>query len=351
MGVYKRNGIWYVRYRSPVTGKVVRKSTGVANKKLALAIDAENVAKIAKKQFLGIVEPEDVLFDNLCDRFIRFIEKRRQPETVRRNRNSIKNLKKLFSGKFVLVITPQDIEKFVDMRLEQGVSFRTVNIDLTTLHFMYTKAIEWNCAVRNPVDQIRKLKVDPRPMEILTIEDERRLMDECAEYTKPIVQMALYTGMRKGEVLDLKWSEVKWETKMIRVRGTKVHKTRFVPINGTLLQFLTSLGPKTGDKYIFAKEDGKRYGDVKKGFKAACRRAGIPNFRFHDLRDTFATRFIVAGGRLVALKMILGHSDIRVTMRYIYLSETCLMEDMKKMDKSTNKAHIVSQETVELAKC
>ena len=356
MGIYNRDGKWYVRYRSPVTGKVVRKSTGVSNKRLALDIDAKIRTEIAEKRFLGIVEPEDVLFDKLYDKYLKFRAKRVRPRTLARNKDSVKHLLKMFKGKLLSGIILKDIEDFVSMRLDKGkrdkpISKRTVNIDMMTLHAVLDKAIQWGHLLKNPAALVKKLPETPRSMQILTIEQEKKLFAELPYYTKPIVKMALLTGMRKGEVLNLKWSDILLEHRRIKIRGSKVQRERPIYITDTIMTLLRFLGPTTGDMCVFRKSNGKPFGDVRIGFKKACEKAGIPTFCFHYLRSTFAVRFLMGGGNLRALQFILGHRSLTTTERYLQITETQVSEEMDRFDKSTKKAQLVPEEMMELAKC
>lgn len=340
MGIYNRDGKWYVRYRSPVTGKVVRKSTGVPNKRLALDIDAKIRTEIAEKRFLGIVEPEDVLFDKLYEPFLTYREKRRAPRTVIRNKNSFDHLLRTFKGMYISRIRLTCIEDFVDLRLDGDVDNRTVNIDVMTLGQILDFAIMRGHLLENPVRLWKKLPVDPRAMQILSTELEARLRQNLPKYTVPIVQLTLLTGMRKGEILTIKWSNMLFEQRFIKVIGSRGHRERFIPINEPIKAFLESLGPKAPNAYLFAKPDGTPYGDIRIGFKKACARIGIPDFRFHDLRSTFAVRFLNDSGNIKALQLILGHRSLSTTARYLPLTELHLHSEMAKMEKSTKRAHL-----------
>jgi integrase len=156
---------------------------------------------------------------------------------------------------------------------------------------------------------------------ILTVEEERRLLDSAISYLRPIIVTALNTGMRKGEILTLTWDDVDLTNNLITVNQTnsKSKKARKVYINSTLKRLLLELKLKSaGSEYIFLDDEGNRLREIKNGFNAACRRAGIPGLRFHDLRHTAATRMIENGASIVAVSKILGHSDIKTTMRYTH---------------------------------
>jgi len=126
--------------------------------------------------------------------------------------------------------------------------------------------------------------------------------------------------MRKGEILSLKWSQVRdgW----IYLEKTKSGKGRPVPINNAQHEVFRELLSHKNLKspFIFSDNSGQPFGNVQKSFDSACRRAGIFNFRFHDLRHTCASWMVMAGADLVAVQKQLGHSSIKTTMRYAHLA-------------------------------
>jgi len=140
---------------------------------------------------------------------------------------------------------------------------------------------------------------------------------KCADHLKPIVLTALNTGMRKGEILDLTWNQINFKEKLIQVgRGkTMAGEFRIIPMNSDLTGALSRV--KKIGTYVFCHPDGQRYGNIRTAFEKAVKRAGIPHIRFHDLRHTFATRYM-GKGDILTLKDILGHKTIEMTMRYAH---------------------------------
>ena len=126
---------------------------------------------------------------------------------------------------------------------------------------------------------------------VLSEEEEERLVQHSSEHLKPIIITASNTGMRLGEILRLKWSQIDLNTRRIRVENTKSGKNRLIEINQNLYDVLRL---KNGQSpYVFPNPDtGKPLTTVKRAFKSACRRAGIEGLRFHDMRHTFGTRLI-----------------------------------------------------------
>lgn len=201
----------------------------------------------------------------------------------------------------------------------------------------------------NPVSVVGMLEENNQIERILTWEEEKKLIDSAIPYLRPIIVTALNTGMRRGEILNLKWSDVDLTNNLITVNQTnsKSKKARRVYINSTLRKLLLELKLKSaGSEYVFLDDKGNRLREIKNGFNAACRRAGIQRLRFHDLRHTAATRMIENGASIVAVSKILGHGDIKTTMRYTHpedsirdalenlthnYSQNCSQEDLESL--------------------
>jgi integrase len=131
---------------------------------------------------------------------------------------------------------------------------------------------------------------------------------------------AISTGMRLGEILNLKWKDVDFEHGFIRVVKSKNNESRDIPINAFLLETLKGLKKslETGN-YVFCNEDGEPRKDIREAFSGARDRAGLEDFRFHDLRHTAASLFASRGCDLITLQNLLGHKSVSMTQRYAHL--------------------------------
>jgi len=168
-----------------------------------------------------------------------------------------------------------------------------------------------------------RLKENNLILRFLDEEEITRLLAECTGnlgYLHDIVTCAINTGMRKTEIVTLKWSQIKNGQLYLVGKGDK---PREVPINEDLEQLFKSIRKKQGlrNKYVFTCQGKQIIGNVGISFKAVLKRAGITDFRFHDLRHTFSSHFVMRGGDLKSLQEILGHSNIATTMRYAHLSK------------------------------
>ncbi|MNS96183.1 Tyrosine recombinase XerD [compost metagenome] len=144
-----------------------------------------------------------------------------------------------------------------------------------------------------------------------------------SDHLKPMVVLSLNTGLRRGELFNLRWPHVNLQAKTLTVagEGAKTTETRHIPLNAEALATL-QVWKKQGDTggYVFPGQDGERMTDVKTAWLELLKNAGIEDFRWHDMRHDFASRLVMAGVPLNTVRDLLGHSDIKMTLRYAHLA-------------------------------
>jgi integrase len=160
-----------------------------------------------------------------------------------------------------------------------------------------------------------------------------RLLGEC-KTIRPIIQAAILTGMRLNEILTLQRDQVYNNQIHIKAQDAKSKKAREIAINDALGALLAELEEINGGRspYVFIQKNGRRFLSVRTAFSNACKRAGIENFRFHDLRHTFASQLVMAGADLPSVQKLMGHSDIKMTMRYAHLAPGHLKAAVDKLN-------------------
>ena len=253
-----------------------------------------------------------------------------------------------YFGKFKLSeITPLLIERYRGERLRAGVRKSSTNRELALLKKMFNLAIDWEYARENPVRKVRLFsEKDNLKQRVISEEEERRLLEESTDHLRPIIITALNTGMRKNEILSLSWKQVDLKLRLIHVLKTKSGKNRIVPINDVLLDVLRELKIRSKSDYVFANpQTGRPFKSVRHSFENACRRAGIRDLRFHDLRHTFSCRMIQRGCDIETLRDLLGHHSITVTQRYIHTNlgrkrEAVELLAAEKAEKAADLSHI-----------
>ncbi|MBI2061982.1 MAG: tyrosine-type recombinase/integrase [Nitrospirae bacterium] len=209
-------------------------------------------------------------------------------------------------------------------RLDAGKAPDTVNRELTTLKHLFTKAVEWGELESSVAHKVKPLKRPPGRLRYLTLEKGKTLLAECRASSSPhlyaVVLTAMHTGARRGELLSMTWEQVDSTNRAIKIIGTKNGTVRVVPMTNEVKECLSSLPHHIKAGLVFFNKSGKEYLDFKKGFHAAMKRAGIEGFRFHDLRHTYASWLAINGVDILTIKELLGHKEIKMTLRYAHLS-------------------------------
>lgn len=145
--------------------------------------------------------------------------------------------------------------------------------------------------------------------------------------------------MRKGNILNLKWEQVDLRNGFILLDVTKNGDRHEIPINNTLRATLLSLQRRL-DIPFYDKVTGKPYKEVRKSFATACRKAGIQDFRFHDLRHCFASSLIMAGVDLTTIKELLNHKSLTMTLRYAHLAPSHKVRAVEVLDEVEKSAKV-----------
>lgn len=330
MGIFQKGNNWYIDYY--VKGRRKRKKIGTS-KKLALQVLQDVQLKIAKGEYLGIFDEKKIPFDEYSKQYLAFSKANKAWSTYqRRDRFSVDNLISFFKGKYLFEITSEMIEKYKATRLEK-VTPASVNRELACLKHMYTKAIEWGYVKLNPAKVVKRLKEPPGRLRYLNPGEAGCLLSVCSGHIKPIVVTALNTGMRKSEILSLRWLQVDLKNRKITVINAKNNESRVIPINQTLYQELLTLSENPKGEYVFSERNGRPFKDIKTAFLSALTKAGIKDFRFHDLRHTFGSHLVMQGVDLKTVQQVMGHKDIKMTMRYSHLSPEYVQEAMERLDR------------------
>ena len=245
------------------------------------------------------------------------------------------------------------VEKWRSKRLQAGLATTTVNRDIGALKSALQKAVKWKILKSNPLAELTPKKVDSRPtVRYLSSGEETRLRDALdarnaklqrhresnnrrraergiepfatvRDNLKPMVLLAMNTGLRRGELFSLKWPDIDIGRAMLTIHGyqAKSEHTRHIPLNAEALETLKEWKKgRTDSPYVFPSKDGKRLGHIRRSWGGLVKDAKLKDFRFHDLRHDFASRLVMAEVPLNTVRELLGHSDIETTLRYAHLA-------------------------------
>ncbi len=240
----------------------------------------------------------------------------------------------------VQAITAGTIEGYQNLRMSEASPRRkgkntapaTVNKGVSCLNTMFNRAIRYGKLRENPVGKVKKLIENNVRMKILSVEEFEELYVQCSSYLKPVVLMAYFTGMRRSEILNLIWEDVDLKKGFVRLKAesTKTQTARSMPLHPKVVSTLKSLSMSESSSKVFLR-NGMPFVDIKKGFKAACCRAGIEDFTFHDLRHCALNNMRLAGKDYFRIMAASGHKTTAVFKRYNLVTEEELSQ-MKWLD-------------------
>ena len=344
----KINYYWYIELPLP-RGRTLKRSVGkvgIATKSMARAMETDYKKKI-KRNELGMEESDIPTLNEIKYDYIEYVRDVKKKRSWKRDEELLRPLSELFGNKLLTDISTKNLEEFKQIRLKK-VSPATVNRSLSVLRHLYNLAKRWNRFFGdNPVSIVGMLQEQSQIERILTPVEEQKLLRESISTLRPVLLMALNTGMRRGEILSLLWSDIDFDVNMITIdqTNTKSKKQRRVPVNTILRTILIELKLKSrGSEYVFIDNDGNQIKSIRSAFVTATKRAGLEGLRFHDLRHTAATRMVESGANIVAISKILGHSDIKTTMRYAH-PEDSLKEALELLGKfGQNTTNIATNE-------
>lgn len=227
-------------------------------------------------------------------------------------------LLKIIDGKIPLSqITKMDVNHLVTYLIDQGRTNATANRYLCLLSSICTRAKNrWDCNVPNFRILSFRLKEPKENIKYFKDWDElQKVIDAATPHLKPIILTAVYTGLRRGRILSLKWEQIDWDNNQIIYMG-KDGNPHSVPMVEPLKQLLMSL--PHDHEYVFTFR-GHKILDIKYSWREAFRKSGVPYKNFHTLRHTTATWLLRKTGNLKIVQNVLGHHNISVTTKYAHL--------------------------------
>ncbi len=326
MAIYKKQGTWWIDYTH--LGQRIRKK--ISNRKQDAVDYMANIKTDILYRRHPLPKDMNIKFIDFAKKYVKLHSS--QKKSFATDKALLKTLVSYFGGQTlssVAVDAKHHVANYKAERLKykvrkgkkypegKPISKTTINRELALFRNILNKAVEWGDLSINPLVGI-KIMFPERPKErILTIEELNTLISMAGENLRRQLIIALNTGMRKGEILNLRWSAVNLKEKFLETRS-KTKNIRIIPMNDEVYNLLSrlSLGGN-GQDYVFTNpKTGRPYQDNKSSWRILLERTGIKDFRFHDLRHCFATYSLLYGGDLVSLQDTLGHTDIRTTSRY-----------------------------------
>lgn len=316
--VFEKRGEWWIDFRD-ADGQRHREPAGEgAGHALAKQFLAKRLTEVAERRHFPERQANAKSFDEVAARFWDLHGKTLRSDSWG---GMLSEVRQRFKGHKIGNLTAADIQRHYN-EVAARASASTANRHLTLWRLVFNKAISWGDHFGvNPCSKVKKQREAPSRLRFLSTDEIRALYDVASPRIYPLLACAILTGMRKGEILGLRWENVSLERSILYLLRTKSGRSREIPIGSKLQEVLELLGPKS-EGFVFDLPVITLRRDFEKALKAAKIPASGPDkVTLHSLRHTFASHFIMRTNDLPALQRLLGHSTPGLTLRYAHLSQ------------------------------
>ena len=336
-GLFERlpgSGVWWIRYFD-VYGREHREKVGA--KSLARRLYEKRKTDVREGRFFPPERRRQIFVRDVLDDYRRYAEN--SGKKVESNWGSYRRLYEAFGETVADSLLPTQIEDFRD-DLAKSLKPASVNCHLQILRAAYNRALKAEKISRYPFRQVKLLKPNNIRVRYLSDEEEERLLFSLPEYCRPLIRVGIHTGLRKGELLSLRWDDLDLKNGVLHVRRAKSGEGRRIPLDSISLKILirsrherSQLADKGSIKnqYVFCAPKGGFMQNLQREWFPAVRKASLEDFRFHDLRHTFASRLVMAGVDLYTVQILLGHKSAAMVQRYAHLSPDHLRKAVEKL--------------------
>jgi integrase len=314
-GIYLRGRIWWICYA--YQGQLIRQSIGPDRRLAEQALQAIRGDIIRGNFRLRRIE-ERRTFAEMVDEYMKVKSAKR---SLARDATSFKNLLPVFGKKPLHLITTREIEGYARDRAAK-VKGATVNRELALLRHFFNIAMDHGYTDQNPARAIKRYPESPWRHQFFFSESEvKALISASSPHLRPILALAFGTGLRKGDILGLRWEDVDLDRGIISIQMQKTGKSVEIPLIPMIRDLLQGMKSRaSASPFVFPRGvSGQRIGDIKTAFHAALRRSGLASkgYRFHDIRRTFARMLYNQGVVLTKIQRLLGHGSVSTTERYL----------------------------------
>ena len=332
--IYQRGAVWWVKLKWQ--GQVIRKSSGETSRSKAESFERLLIKKLSLESLKiehGMKEPEkaegaSVLFSEAWERYMAEEAPLKAKGTHDRAIQAAKRFLPVMGGLALTEITPKVLNKYKVKRITDGVCLATVAKELRFVQRVFSLCKgEWELIKQTPFDGFEIPAANKERVSYLQPGQLEKLLAASPEWLRPIILLAMHTGIRRGNLADLEWEQVDMEQRTLILYDTKNGHPVTIPLGETACNILKDLRRSNkGGKYVFphsTKQEMPKL--ITRAFTRARNKAGLKKFRFHDLRHDFATRLVKSRVDLYRVGKLLAHNDVRMTKRYAHLD----VEDLR----------------------
>ncbi|MBZ5634898.1 MAG: site-specific integrase [Acidobacteriia bacterium] len=329
-GIYRRGNIFWIVYKAG--HRLIRESTGSSDRKLAIGALDKRRAEVFEGRWVGRARDVRTPLSEAIQEFMTVYSKPRKASS--RDDQIILNRLQAFIGPngYLQDIDRHTVEQFQLRILDRGASKARVNRYTAILKCFFNRFVDWGKLKSNPC---RGIRLYPETARTHWLEKGQldALLDSCSDRLRPIIQIAVLTGLRRGDILRLTWDRIDFNQHVIQIVQSKTGTPLVLPMSEVLEDVLRRIPQFSDSPYVFH-EDGerlRRFGWARTDFQKAIKAAGLGGTRMHDLRHTAATQLRRLGCDLPVIQQLLGHRTIRTTLRYAHVHPTELRDAMGKL--------------------
>lgn len=341
-GIFERprgSNIWWVRYVD-AGGKERREKAGTKSVAKLLYQKRKQEALEGKK-LPEKLRSRTVLFGEIMDDAVEHVDSQAVPGKDGRYSCKVDLIRAAFGSSEVGSITPQEISRWITKALrDRKWKPATANRYKAFLSLCFRLGIENGKCNHNPARFVRRLRENNERVRFLSDEEEMSLREaiesECPEHM-PDLDIALNTGMRKGEQYSLDWSSVSLDARRVTLKETKNGSVRHIPLNTVALEAFKSIAQKSRLRgKVFGPAEGSHPVLAhREWWERVVTKAGLVDFHWHDTRHHFASKAVMAGVDLRTLQQLLGHKTLQMVVRYAHLSQSHELAAVEKLCKKS----------------
>lgn len=323
---------YYISFKDADGRRRKRKVDAPNNELAKLARSGEQI-RAEQSRALGFAPPGKETFAEVAQQYLTHQKARISPANYERERGIVEDhLEPFFAGE-LRAVRRATVQRYITARLAD-VSNATVTKELNVLkHLLELAVYEWEYIPVNPARRIKPPKAPPGRVRYLQPTELRAVLESCPAWLRVIVALAVSTGMRRGEILKLRRLDVDLMHSRILLPQSKNGEGRIVYLNQMASAVIRSVPFDTKSKPADLLFPGLTGPQVSMHFARVCRRLGIADCHFHDLRHTAASWLRMKGADIHTVAQLLGHKDLRMAARYQHLSPAFLADAVGRLDE------------------
>ncbi|MDA2931380.1 tyrosine-type recombinase/integrase, partial [Acidobacteria bacterium AH-259-O06] len=319
-GYYRRGTKWQV----DTSYKGIRIRELVATEEMAQKTIKKAQTLIDENRYLEIKRQSKVTLGQFARRYLQWCKNEGQKAFEDKSKRLKRMISHLGEDMLLSEVQSETLEGYKAYRLSTAgvrgkIQPATINRDLANFKHMLTKAVDWGVLVENIGTKVKLLKVKNQKLRYLSGEELEKLFAATSPYLKPLIILAVNTGLRKSELLTLRWSDINFRTGYIELLDQKNGEMSYIPMNRDVKEALRKIPRRLDSPYIFSKKNGLPPVDIKYHFYKALRQSGIAHCT-HSLRHTFASHLCMSGVDLPTIRELMRHKSYSMTLRYAHLS-------------------------------